>query len=134
MSRAWASRSASIRPATAASASRSAAASTPTPTPTSTTSWRRCLPRACRSLVLDLAELDYISSAGIRSIFKARKALAARGGKVAGGQSAAADPEGVRRGQGGADERDLLSASEADAYLDAMQRKVLRGDEDEENY
>ena len=35
-----------------------------------------------QSLVLDLAGLDYISSAGIRSIFKARKALAARGGKV----------------------------------------------------
>jgi len=29
-----------------------------------------------RSLVLDLARLEYISSAGVRSIFKARKALA----------------------------------------------------------
>lgn len=35
-----------------------------------------------RSLVLDLAHLDYISSAGIRSILRARKALAARHGKL----------------------------------------------------
>ena len=34
------------------------------------------------SLVLDLAGLNYISSAGIRSIFKARKALTARNGKL----------------------------------------------------
>src|SRR3546814_58164 len=33
-------------------------------------------------LVLELSALDYISSAGIRSIFKARKALSPRGGKV----------------------------------------------------
>ena len=37
---------------------------------------------AVTSLVLDLEGLDYISSAGIRSVFKARKALAARAGKV----------------------------------------------------
>src|SRR5688572_3908229 len=35
-----------------------------------------------QSLVLDLAALTYISSAGIRSILKARKAMAARQGKV----------------------------------------------------
>ncbi|PZQ27877.1 MAG: anti-sigma factor antagonist, partial [Stenotrophomonas acidaminiphila] len=33
------------------------------------------LTRQLHSLVLDLSGLDYISSAGIRSIFKARKAL-----------------------------------------------------------
>jgi anti-anti-sigma factor len=37
---------------------------------------------AVRTLVFDFARLDYISSAGIRSVFKARKALAAREGKV----------------------------------------------------
>ena len=40
------------------------------------------LTRHLQSLVLDLAALEYISSAGIRSIFKARKALAGHGGKV----------------------------------------------------
>ena len=40
------------------------------------------LTRQLHSLVLDLSDLDYISSAGIRSIFKARKALAGHGGKV----------------------------------------------------
>ncbi len=34
------------------------------------------------TLVFDLAKLDCISSAGIRSVFRARKALAARGGRV----------------------------------------------------
>ncbi|MET0809198.1 MAG: STAS domain-containing protein, partial [Pseudoxanthomonas sp.] len=40
------------------------------------------LVRDLQSLVLDLAALEYISSAGIRSIFKARKALGVHGGKV----------------------------------------------------
>jgi anti-anti-sigma factor len=34
------------------------------------------------NLVLDLQELDYISSAGLRSIFRARKALGMRDGRV----------------------------------------------------
>ena len=40
------------------------------------------LTRQLHSLVLDLSGLEYISSAGIRSIFKARKTLAPHGGKV----------------------------------------------------
>lgn len=83
------------------------------------------------SLVLDLAGLEYISSAGIRSIFKARKALAARGGKVL-----VVDPQpqiqkvfdlvkAVPMGE------IFASTAEADAYLDAMQRKVLRGDDED---
>ena len=35
-----------------------------------------------QSLLLDLAQLHYISSAGVRSVFRARKLLAERGGKV----------------------------------------------------
>mgnify|MGYP003440743293 CR=1 FL=1 len=83
------------------------------------------------SLVLDLAALDYISSAGVRSIFKARKALAARGGKVL-----VVNPQPQIQKV-----FDVVKAvplneifttvAEADAYLDAMQRKVLRGDDDE---
>jgi anti-anti-sigma factor len=84
-----------------------------------------------RSLVLDLAGLDYISSAGVRSIFKARKALSAHGGKVV-----VANPQphiqkvfdvvkAVPLGE------IFSTVEEADAYLDAMQRKVLDGDDDE---
>ncbi len=35
-----------------------------------------------QNLVLDLQEVDYISSAGLRSIFRARKALGLREGRV----------------------------------------------------
>ena len=84
------------------------------------------------SLVLDLAGLNYISSAGIRSILKARKAMAGRQGKVL-----VVNPQpqiqkvfdvvkAVPMGD------IFASVAEADAYLDAMQRKVLRGDEEDE--
>lgn len=85
-----------------------------------------------RSLVLDLAELEYISSAGVRSIFKARKALAARSGKVL-----VLNPQPQIKKVFDVVKAVPLneiftSTEEADAYLDAMQRKVLRGgDEDE---
>ena len=86
---------------------------------------------AITSLVLDLAGLDYISSAGIRSVFKARKALAARAGK---GLVVNPQPQIQKV-------FDLVKAvplneiftsvAEADAYLDAMQRKVVEGDDED---
>ncbi len=89
------------------------------------------LASAINSLVLDLASLEYISSAGVRSIFKARKALAARGGKVL-----VVNPQPqiqkVFDVVKAVPLNDIFSSvAEADAYLDAMQRKVLRGDDDE---
>jgi len=84
-----------------------------------------------RSLLLDLGGLEYISSAGIRSVFKARKALSARGGKVV---VANLQPQiakvfdivkAVPMGE------IFTSVEEADAYLDAMQKKVLRGDDED---
>lgn len=83
------------------------------------------------SLVLDLAGLEYISSAGVRSIFKARKALAARGGKVL-----VVNPQPqiqkVFDVVKAVPLNEIFSTvAEADAYLDAMQRKVLRGEDDE---
>ena len=85
-----------------------------------------------QSLVLDLAKLEYISSAGIRSIFKARKALASRGGKVL-----IANPQPqiqkVFDMVKAVPMNEIFSSNEeADRYLDAMQRKVLRGDSDED--
>ena len=83
------------------------------------------------SLLLDLAGLEYISSAGVRSVFKARKALAARGGKVL---VANAQPQiqKVFDVVKAVPMNEIFSSvAEADAYLDAMQQKVLRGgDED----
>jgi anti-anti-sigma factor len=80
-------------------------------------------------LVLELGALEYISSAGIRSIFKARKALSAHGGKVL-----AVNPQPQIQKV-----FDLVKAvpmseifssmAEADAYLDAMQKRVLSQDE-----
>ncbi|HVK53308.1 MAG TPA: STAS domain-containing protein [Pseudoxanthomonas sp.] len=89
------------------------------------------LTRQLHSLVLDLSDLEYISSAGIRSIFKARKALAGHNGKVL-----VVNPQPqiqkVFDVVKAVPLNDIFgSTAEADAYLDAMQRKVLQGDENE---
>ena len=83
-----------------------------------------------RSLLLDLAPLEYISSAGVRSVFRARKLLAERGGKVV---IANAQPQVQKV-------FDIVKAvplseifrsvEEADAYLDRIQKKILANDED----
>jgi len=84
-----------------------------------------------QSLVLDLAQLDYISSAGVRSIFRARKLLAARSGTLL---IANAQPQ-VKK------VFDIVKAvplseifrsvEEADAYLDRIQKKIVAGDQDD---
>jgi len=85
---------------------------------------------AVNLLVLDLSDLEYISSAGLRTVFRARKSLGSRGGKVL-----VANPQPQIRKV-----FDLVKAvpfseifsstAEADAYLDAMQKRVLSGDDD----
>lgn len=85
---------------------------------------------AVNLLVLDLSDLEYISSAGLRTVFRARKSLGARGGKVL-----VANPQPQIRKV-----FDLVKAvpfseifsstAEADAYLDAMQKRVLSGEDD----
>lgn len=86
---------------------------------------------AIQSLVLDLAGLDYISSAGVRSIFKARKALSARGGKVVVVNPKPQIQKVFDVVKAVPLDEIFSSVQEADAYLDAMQKKVLRGDDDE---
>jgi anti-anti-sigma factor len=81
------------------------------------------------SLVLDLAGLEYISSAGIRSIFKARKALAARGGRVLVANPQAQIQKVFDVVKAVPMNEIFSSVAEADAYLDAMQRKVLSGED-----
>ena len=84
------------------------------------------LTRHLQSLVLDLAHLDYISSAGIRCILKARKALAPTGKVLA------VNPQAQIRKV-----LDMVQAlplgdifnstAEADAYIDALQQEILQG-------
>ena len=81
-----------------------------------------------QSLLLDLAQLDYISSAGVRSIFRARKLLSARSGTLV---IANAQPQVQKV-------FDIVKAvplseifrsvEEADAYLDRIQKKIVAGD------
>ena len=84
-----------------------------------------------QSLVLDLAKLEYISSAGVRSIFRARKLLSARSGTLV---IANAQPQVQKV-------FDIVKAvplseifrsvEEADAYLDRIQKKIVAGDQDD---
>jgi anti-sigma B factor antagonist len=80
------------------------------------------------TLVVDLARLEYISSAGLRSLFRARKAM-----KIKGGHSLVvhAQPQ-VRKVfeivKAVPVHEVFSSIAELDAYLDDMQRKVVDGD------
>lgn len=75
-------------------------------------------------LAFDLSQLEYISSAGVRCIIRARKAIEPRGGKVA-----VLNPQPPVRKV-----LDIVKAiphgsifkdvAELDDYLDAMQKKV----------
>ena len=81
-------------------------------------------------LVLDLSDLEYISSAGLRTVFRARKSLGSRGGKVL-----VANPQPQIRKvfelvKAVPFSEIFSSTAEADAYLDAMQKRVLSGEDD----
>ena len=85
---------------------------------------------AVTTLVFDFARLDDISRAGIRSVFKARKALAARAGKVlvVNLQPQIRKVFDIVKAVPVSDV--FASVAALDAYLDAMQRKVLEGDDE----
>ena len=78
-------------------------------------------------VVFDLAGLEYISSAGLRSIFGTRQLLAARSGRIV---LLNARPP-VQKVFDIVKATDLAavfsSVEELDRYLDAMQRKVVDG-------
>ena len=82
---------------------------------------------ASRVLVLDLARLEYISSAGVRSILKARKALAPHDGKVLVVNPQAQIHKVLELVQALPMNEVFASTAEADAYLDALQREMLHG-------
>ena len=79
-------------------------------------------------LVFDLTELEYITSAGLRSMFRARKVMGDRGGKCV-----LVNPqpqvlkvlEIVKVPELGAV---FQSVEELDAYLDVIQKKITEGE------
>jgi anti-anti-sigma factor len=81
---------------------------------------------AVTAIVFDLARLEYISSAGIRALVKARRALDGRGRvTVAHLQPAVRKVFEIVRALPAADV--FANDAELDAYLDAMQRQAQRG-------
>jgi anti-anti-sigma factor len=79
-------------------------------------------------LVFDLTGLEYITSAGLRSLFRAQKVMQARAGKAV-----LLNPQPqVRKVLDIVKVPELgsvfQSVQELDAYLDAMQRKVTGGE------
>ena len=78
-------------------------------------------------VVFDLADLQYISSAGLRSIFATRQRLAARSGGIV-LLNARPQVQKVFDIVNAADIAAVFtSVEELDHYLDAMQRKVVDG-------
>ena len=88
------------------------------------------LDSAVKVLVFDLSGLEYISSAGLRSIFRAQKSMKTRSGKVL-----MVDPQPpvqkVFDIVKAVDVNEVFrSVTELDAYLDSIQRQVA-GEEPE---
>lgn len=83
------------------------------------------LETATRVLILDMSGLDYISSAGVRVVFKAKKSLNASGGEF---MMTNLKPQ-IRKVFEIINALPTISIfkniDEADAYLDAMQRKEI---------
>ena len=80
--------------------------------------------------IVDLADLDYISSAGLRSLFRAKKKLGAAGGQflVVHPQPQVQKVFDVVKAL--PSEGIFTSQAELDAYLDAIQRKARQGADD----
>ncbi|WP_096086885.1 STAS domain-containing protein [Agaribacterium haliotis] len=79
------------------------------------------VPETVKTLVFDMAELEYISSAGLRSIFMALKKLQLHGGKVAVVNRKAHIEKVFDIVKAIPDLQIFASWEEMDAYLDAMQ-------------
>ena len=81
------------------------------------------------SLVFDLAALVYISSAGLRALFRAKKTCEGKGGDafVVNLQPQVQKVFDIVKAMPGTSI--FTSWEELDAYLDSMQKRVLEGDD-----
>lgn len=78
-------------------------------------------------LVFDMEQLDYISSAGIRSIFKATKLLQGRGSRAGVINMQAQIRKVFDIVKAMPDVPIFKNDGEMDQYLDAMQKKIVDG-------
>lgn len=79
------------------------------------------------ALVLELGRLDYISSAGLRSVFQARKTLERHAGKLLVVNPQTQIQEVFELVRAVPMDEIFATPEEADAYLDTLQRQVLEG-------
>lgn len=79
---------------------------------------------ATRVLVFDLAQLDYLSSMGLRVLMKTSKTLAAHGGKCLLTRLQPPIRAVIDIAKALPAENIFASVEEADAYFDLMQRRV----------
>ncbi|GHB97958.1 STAS domain-containing protein [Thermomonas carbonis] len=84
-----------------------------------------------QSLVLDLAQLEYVSSAGVRSIFRARKLLSARGGTLVLANTQPQVQKVFDIVKAVPLSEIFRSVQEADAYLDKIQKRIVAGNQDD---
>jgi anti-anti-sigma factor len=82
-----------------------------------------------RGLVFNMAKLDYISSMGVRVVFKALKRMREKGGKLVLINLQKQIRKVFDIAQALPPESIFASVEEADAYLDAMQKKALEEDD-----
>jgi len=86
------------------------------------------LDRKLRALVFNMAKLDYISSLGVRVVFKALKHMRQKGGELLMINLQKQIKKVFDIAQALPPETMFASVEEADAYLDAMQKKALEED------
>ena len=86
------------------------------------------LVRKLRALVFNMAKLDYISSLGVRVVFKALKHMRQKGGELLMINLQKQIKKVFDIAQALPPETMFASVEEADAYLDAMQKKALEED------
>jgi len=78
-------------------------------------------------IVFDLAALEYISSAGLRSIFRAQRAMAARSGRIVLVHARPQVQKVFEIVKAGDLASIFTSIEELDEYLDVMQQKIIDG-------
>lgn len=86
------------------------------------------------AMIFDLENLEYISSAGIRSVFKARKAIEGRGGKVLVSNLQPQIQKVFDIVKAVPLNSIFTSIEEADKYLDTMQKRIMGEEEPEDSY